>query len=152
MFSDLFFNNFLKCKISITLRNHRKCLYKITIQDDSKISTILEDVLWIINNKDDYYNLLIHIHPESQAYIYDQYKLSNYPRFIPMMGSDIMNDCKIRCDMLAASIKKIFILYANLEKDINIQIYIKTVSKVEFNDNKIMSDTFEYKLIHQLTI
>jgi hypothetical protein len=152
MFSDIFFNDFITCKITISLRNPRKCFYKITINDESNLETIFQDIVWIINNKEDYYIVQIHVTPASQAYVYDQNKLTNYPRFIPMIGSDIVNDCRMRCDMLASAIKKIMILHANIEKDINIQIYMKIVSKIIFEDNKIKSDTFDYKLLHQLII
>lgn len=155
MFSDIFFNHFITCKITISLRNPRKCFYKITIDqrtDESNLEVIFQDIVWIINNKEDYYIIQIHVTPANQAYIYDQNKLTNYPRFIPMIGSDIINDCKMRCDMLASTIKKIVILHANIEKDINIQIYMKIVSKIIFEENKIKSDISDYKLLNQLII
>lgn len=169
---DLYVTGQIPGVIIIELKNmiKNKIIWKINIRHDGGVDHVLkekrtqyinqqiDDLKWIIQND---YNLAsincfsIYIKPNSQAYLIskdNEYSLLYLPRFMDMVDSDIQSEIQRRNHIFIHNLKN-FITSNNTHKlFFNIDLYLKFIIAVNFDENKISSDKFSMELICQDSI
>jgi hypothetical protein len=142
-----------------------RVLWKMTLRHDGGTGSIplhelrnycdnaMSDLAWILHNKcPDHITIKLFIKPHSQAYLSHnnkEYVIRQIPRYIDMLDPQPMDDLRLRNELFIRKIR--YIMYTSCKNDVkvNIQVYLKIVKSISFENNRIQKDDHTLELVFE---